>query len=82
MGMHVEGMVEGSWEMQVACNAASAAAEAAAEAAKAVEDAKRDFALTALTESLAELGYQIGEPFETTLAATGHTFQRDTKARQ
>ncbi len=48
-----------------------------AEAAKAVEDAKRDFALTALTESLAELGYQIGEPFETTLAATGHTFQRE-----
>jgi hypothetical protein len=47
-----------------------------AEAAKAVEDAKRDFALTALTDSLMELGYQIGEPFETTLAATGHTFQR------
>jgi hypothetical protein len=29
MWMHVEGMVEGSWEMQVARNAASAAAEAA-----------------------------------------------------
>ena len=48
-----------------------------AEAAKAVEDANRDFALTALTESLTELGYQIGEPFETTLAAKGHTFQRE-----
>ena len=48
-----------------------------AEAAKAVEEAKRDFALTALTDSLAELGYQIGEAFETTLAATGHTFQRE-----
>jgi hypothetical protein len=47
------------------------------EAAKAVEDAKREFAHTALTDSLMELGYQIGEPFETTLAATGHTFQRE-----
>ena len=34
MGMHVEGMVEGSYEVQGARNAASAAAEAAAESAR------------------------------------------------
>ena len=37
MGMHVEGMVEGSYEVQGARNAASAAAEAAAKSAQAAE---------------------------------------------
>lgn len=48
-----------------------------AKAAEALSAGRRDFAMAALTESLQELGYDVGEAFETTLATQGATFQRE-----